>query len=977
MQGSEARSLEGLPVGLFHHHHHPSGRWPAKRHRWLAAIPAACAALALALALLPSTQFASTPAFASGKTPVKAKASIKIPHVALAQVPWQRHFSHPTPIFIPPMGLPPMSLPWTDFHVMALQISHAGINNRHKGSDPGGHFIMAMCEDKQGNLWLATEGAGVFCYNPSAPKGKRWTQYTKQNTHDTLENNCTYAIACDNHNRIWVGELNHGISVFDGKRWQDYDMVQNPKHHVLAGPLGNHVYAMQFDRYTDQMWICTENGISVYQCARIKPRPVVAPSLVASASHPIPSSHRWHYITQANGLPMNPDSLAFAPNGMVLVGTQCGGLAVGVPVTGSTNNALGWNHYQWTVIKGPWHMPLTATGNGLPGNLVNSVTITSKNHLAVATDEGIALGRYAEQSAMLNGGAVPSALSPAPAASSLNIHLVFEHGQNFVAKVHGLWHPPKHWTAPSGQVLSKLPTEDHTTAVAWEPDKAAGGKAGYLWLGHWRSGLDVWQYNAQGNIIDRWHIRQPQVGNYIQSLQPLRGGAMAVGCYGAGIRIITLPGQSRTAWRTAAKATMQLATTNAHEPHGARPPSARELTAMANTIRQQLIESNGKKQPRIVPLPDDWRTEGNWLGRYGKYWIDLAAVCSPYDFVWGTNESSILYVVSCVYPLAGNEPRYWVQRLQTADWRAPELPAPYMQSREELYHTRPALDRRDASVDDHGEALSSSDQGPGLYVELNVPAGQYVLAIYEWNDDGHASSNRNRDYRLDARRHPYMESFESERRFASEPRDATSRACDFYGGVWKRFLVYGPTQVAIRISRNHSLNTVFSAAALDPMNQYCEPYFASSAPRESTVAYTPHLARPWGAGAGDLASVAKASNRVFRRLDRAQHVSPVAASRWAATYALLAGVYCRCAIRFAGSRSTRRGAVEALAICEWRACQFRRAEELEERLGLVPARRIERSLRWNGMAESQVDEDGDEVRAWRRRHALARPAPAY
>ncbi len=948
MQGSKARSLLELLVGT-NRHKHRSSRWPAKRHRWLVAMPAASAALVFALALLLPAQFASTPAFAAVKAPVE----IKIPHVALAQVPWQRHFSHPTPIYIPLM-----SLPWADCHVMALHLPHSPVK---PWVDPDCHFIMAMCEDKQGNLWLATEGAGVYRYDPSAVQGSRWTQFTKQSTHGGLENNCIYAIACDNHDRIWVGELNHGISVFNGKRWQDYDIVQNPKHHVLAGPLGNHVYAMKFDRYTDQMWICTENGISVYQCAGIKPRPVVAPSLVASASHPIPTSHRWHYITQANGLPMNPDSLAFAPNGMLLVGTQCGGLAIGTPTQGSqSDNALGWNHYRWTVIKGPWHMPLTATGRGLPGNLVNAVATTWANHFAVATDEGIALGR-------VNHGGKSASL----------VNLAFEHGQNFVAKVHGLWHPPVHWHAPPGQVLEKLPTEDHTTTVAWEPDKAAGGEAGYLWLGHWRSGLDVWQYDVEGRIINRWHIHQPQVGNYIESLQPLQGNAMAVGCYGRGIRIITLPGQSRTAWRTAAKSNTQLAAAQVHEPHGVRPPSARELTAMANAIREDLMESKGQKQPRIVPLPDDWRTEGNWLGRYGKYWIDLAAVCSPYDFVWGTNESSILHVVSCVYPLAGNEPRYWVQRLQTADRRAPELPAPYMQSREELYHTRPALDRRDASVDDHGEVLSSSEQGPGLYVELNVPAGQYVLAIYEWNDDGHASSNRNRDYRLDARRHPYMESFESERHFASEPRDATGRACDFYGGVWKRFLVYGPTQVAIRISRNHSLNTVFSAAALDPMNQYCEPYFASSAPRESTVAYTPHLARPWGAGAGDLESVAKASNRVFRRLDRAQHVSPVAASRWAATYALLARVYCRCAIRFAGSRSTRRGAVEALAICEWRACQFRRAEELEERLGLVPARRIEQSLRWNGMAESQVDVDGDEVRAWRRRHAPALPVPVF
>ncbi|MGC8561538.1 MAG: hypothetical protein ACP5O1_12825, partial [Phycisphaerae bacterium] len=269
-------------------------------------------------------------------------------------------------------------------------------------------------------------------------------------------------------------------------------------------------------------------------------------------------------------LPMNPDSIAFASNGVVYVGTQCGGLAVGTPRQGAVSDALGWSRYRWTVVKGPWHMPLTATGNGLPGNLVNSVVVTWKNHLAVGTDEGMALGRCvaaisgpdsADKSPrsitahpiLLSRGPRARALSAARTVSSLKLHLTFEHGQNFVAKVHGLWHPPVHWQAPPGQVLEKLPTEDHTTALAWEAEKAAGGKAGYLWLGHWRTGLDVWQYNTQGKVINRWHIHEPQVGNYVECLQPLQGGAMAAGCYGKGVEIVTLPSQSRDAWRNAAK----------------------------------------------------------------------------------------------------------------------------------------------------------------------------------------------------------------------------------------------------------------------------------------------------------------------------------------------------------------------------------------------------------------------------------------
>ena len=676
------------------------------------------------------------------------------------------------------------------------------------------------------------------------------------------------------------------------------------------------------------------------------------------------------------------DCPAFGKGGIIYVGTQCGGLAMGTPqgigsrgkansarptlITASDGNALGWSHYQWTVIKGPWHMPLTATGKGLPGNLVNSVATTWANHLVVATDEGIALGR------LNDGGRNPSLLN-----------LTFEHGRNFVAKVYGLWHPPVHWQAPSGQLLEQLPTEDHTTVAAWQPNPAQGARAGYLWLGHWRAGLDVWQYNADGKIIQRWHIHEPQVGNYVESLRPLKGNAMAVGCYGKGVFIITLPGESKNAWRKAAPGTVAGSNGNnaiiPSEPRAARPPSACELTAMANAIRTQLINSSGQKQPRIVPLPDDWRTEGSWLGRYGKYWIDLAAVCSPYDFVWGTDESSVFYVVGLAIPLAGDEPRYWVQQLQTANRRALELPAPYMQSRVKLYHARLDQDRRDASIDDHGEVCPASAQGPGLYTSLNVPAGPYVLSIYDCNDNGHAPGNADRDYRVDVRVHPPMASPENDRSFQREPRLAMGRVANFVGGVWNRFLVRGPADITVQISRNHSMNTMFNAMALDPLKHYCIPYFGQSVPGGSGVAFAPHLARPWKAAAREsgLAAEVEACDGVFRDLAAAGRVAPASVAGRVSDYVLLARVYQRCTASYAASASAVRGADAALAICYWNMCMFRKSEHDEVRLGLTPARKIEKSLRWDGSPLSQVDEDGTKVRRWRSEHKQDHAAPKF
>ncbi len=890
--------------------------------------PAAIAAATLMIvAVLSLTSLFSSPALAG---PAKAKAKLKIPHVPLAQVPWQRHFSHPTPIFIPLM-----SLPWADCHVLALHIPHAGINNRHKRSDPDGHFIMAMCQDRQGNLWLATEGAGVYRYDPSAAKGQRWTQFTKQSTHGGLENNCIYAIACDSQDRIWVGELNHGISVFNGRRWQDYDIVQNPQHHVLAGPLGNHVYAMKFDRYTDQMWICTENGISVYQC-----RDIAAGLPAVKSAHPI-STHHWHYITQANGLPMNPDSIAFGNDGTILVGTQCGGLAIGTPTQGSqSDDALGWNYYRWTVIKGPWHMPLTATGNGLPGNLVNSVTTMWANHLAVATDEGIALGSISRRGT-----------ANYPVAATLNLE--FQHGQNFVAKVHGLWHPPVHWQAPSGQVLETLPTEDHTTAVAWEPEKAAGGKAGYLWLGHWRTGLDVWQYDAEGKVIERWHIHEPQVGNYIQSLQPLKGGAMAVGCYGKGAEIITLPGQGKDAWRDATKISAQLAA--APEPQGARPPSERELNAMAAAIRKELLESKGRKQPRIVPLPDDWRTEGNWLGRYGKYWMCLFGADQPLQLFWGPMPGS-LRLIDLMGPhhRPGDTIRTWKQGgFFTQNPRALQLPPVYCQIDHYLHPRRcPAVGTRGISeIDDHGETYPISWQGPDDNILLTVPKGFFTLSFYEWNYNGHATTMRLRDYAVSVQTFPaswhYSCLWTHDAAIAAvcygRPSRAVARAEQNWGGEWVRFLVRGPVVVAIRFRRNYSFNTHVLGAALDYFNEHPAPYYFG------LRAWGRHLKKE------------KEARRLLMARTTGHKPAPIHASGlisaaellayrsprdWAAAKSLL---YASALRALGGAASPGTKVAAAVARADYREGLFGRWQAAERRLEGVTPLQVENGIRWNGL----------------------------
>ncbi|MDQ3812446.1 MAG: hypothetical protein M3347_00685, partial [Armatimonadota bacterium] len=68
----------------------------------------------------------------------------------------------------------------------------------------------------------------------------------------------------------------------------------------------------------------------------------------------------------------------------------------------------------------------------------------------------------------------------------------------------------------------------------------------------------------------------------------------------------------------------------------------------------------------VTALDDDWMTQGDWLGRYGRYWACLAAMLSPQDYVWGAGWQKVDYN-SRIGPNATKDDtiRYWVHWLYT------------------------------------------------------------------------------------------------------------------------------------------------------------------------------------------------------------------------------------------------------------------------------------------------------------------------
>ena len=84
-------------------------------------------------------------------------------------------------------------------------------------------------------------------------------------TDDGLGDDNGYAVACDRLGRIWVGHLNHGVSVYNGHQWQTYEVVGGlSRPDTLSGPLGERVFAIAVCPTDGDVWIATNCGLSRY-----------------------------------------------------------------------------------------------------------------------------------------------------------------------------------------------------------------------------------------------------------------------------------------------------------------------------------------------------------------------------------------------------------------------------------------------------------------------------------------------------------------------------------------------------------------------------------------------------------------------------------------------------------------------------------------------------------------------------------------
>jgi ligand-binding sensor domain-containing protein len=744
---------------------------------------------------------------------------------------------------------------------------------------PAGAFVVSLAQDHAGQVWVGTEDLGVFRYDPTAAENAQWTEFTKR---DGLGDDNAYALCVDRLNRVWVGHLNHGVSVYNGQSWQNYD--------VLEGPIGERAFSIAADRATGDVWIATSAGLTQYSL----------------------ELDTWTHYTRDDGLPSDQiQSLAFDSRGTLYAGTQCDGLAISSVVRGRR---------RWLQITGSDTPPLGPSGPGLPSNLINDVLVSRDGTVFVATTCGVCASKDHGKS------------------------WAFLRGADWAAKVKGL-----QGGAPRGWRESRAPlllTEDYCTRLA-EDD------SGLLWIGHRQTGYEAidpailqrrFDSRTEKKSDKKSKEGESDLPDYVLALLSVPGHNPLVGWYGNGLTTDIVAGRPTANTRSTAGTISP-----ARHPTPAAAPGLDEF----NTLLAKLAAVPTPKQlaPTVVRLPDDWRTQGDWLGRYGRYWACLCAICAPQNYIWGAGPEEALYSakIGPNHPGTDDQLRHWVHWLYTSDRRSLEMPPTYFDSRVVKGLTTPDKNRRQAEWDDHGETYPQSLDGPDIYCTLEIPAGQFYLSLYDFNKDGHDAGNRFRDYRISIRPHAQNLRLDRCDDFSRQPELANGRIHDFWGGVWTRYYVQGPMQLTIQARRSGSMNAILAGIMLDFVDEQPVPYFCTL--------------DEWHARMAGLAETRKAilSEPTASRADRFRPASDAAVAaerlcheleqmrlRNTALWASQSRPYYSALARWFQTRSvTGSGGGARIATCYYQVRLFERWEEEQRAGGLCPARDIEKALRWD------------------------------
>ena len=582
----------------------------------------------------------------------------------------------------------------------------------------------------------------------------------------------------------------------------------------LEGPLGERVFDIAVCPTDGDVWMATNGGLARYSDAQDK----------------------WSYFSRADGLRDDQiNAIAFDAAGNIYCGTQQSGVAIA---------HADKNYADWKNVLATAYMPDRAKGTGLPSNLINDILVahgaldgTGAGFIYATTDNGLAWSG--------DGGATWQ----------------FVRGADWKANVEGLAKK----TVPVAQSLDEdeLLTQDWSTSLAED-------RAGQIWIGHRRKGFELRApHTMRTTYASSETPLKEDDQDYVRALLDVPG----IGMLGARYGNPADPGVFEIfPERNAPDRAPRPQTLVAPFPSAAAPLDAAQLNALGAHL---AALKTPLKAGEATFLGDDWATQGDWVGRYGRAHATLSAMDggSREQFQRLTRTENHVFEGAPGYSVKAQVGPHHRADLQSwVTFPNTQIPASLFDPL--IGHRRQAewIDLSNSFVGIYPWAYD----GPDIWLSVQVPAGLHRASLYFHNKDGQSNTDRFRDFmvevkgvasektpaltasdlktRVDAlqelRRQlkvaltkftpnsPEVTSLQKQiatarallmqsamqgnndaelLRVDALPTQARTRVTDFWGGVYKQFALRGPATFYFKVRRNHSNGTTMAGVMLDAL----------------------------------------------------------------------------------------------------------------------------------------------------------------
>lgn len=646
--------------------------------------------------------------------------------------------------------------------------------------------------------------------SPRKDRSKKWVEVSGSQRSDCPATHLT-GLCTDTHRALWVTDEGKGLfrRAYNRINWERYHKdgkgmyrlptQDNELHHVVEDFQGRLWVGTLRDGvlvFNGQEWrkYTIEEGIPGERILTLKVQPKGGDVWIGTSGGLVrysQATNKWRIWNRLEGLPSDQVyAICFDLKNNLYLGTDCEGILIASP----KDDYSTFRRIRYQRGKSRWSIPLTHKGKGIPSDQINALFCSRKGIVYAGTSGGLAWTKDQGKSWQ------------------------FVRGRDWEAKGKGLYTGkyPKPRLLPAPQAdYYYLPTEDYITCINEDTE-------GHLWVGMREKGTSEFDPQTM-RLIGRTDL------DYPIEFSPWTHRVYTA-TYGSGLQIAQLWKESDTFPDLPEK------------PHPAASfpeplplPTRAEVDSLCEKTEKMLAKQKKNARPWVIPLRQDWTTQGDWVAHYGRRLFVGCGMEGQFGDFWNMYEGLDGTIRTYVLQLGPQSDRkdglrHWIHDFVSTSPK----------SLWNLFHGI----RMQAECDDHGENYSRAQEGPGIFcyiAHLGKSPGR--VSFYFYNKDGHQGPNRHRDYLIRVRtthvirqnnmigtgydEKAVFSSAEEAERCRSrqstadleslwfDPVIAQTRVKDFYGGVWVSFMIGTPGRYSFEISRNYSFNTTLMAVAID------------------------------------------------------------------------------------------------------------------------------------------------------------------